>query len=159
MYICQESMTFIQGPYPGSSPVFQLHLIHEDVRDIRLRKLRLSEPPGDLSTLCLRECIFELALLDLGVLDLGGVDIGVLDLGGVAVGVVDLGGVEVGVVDCGGVLFGVVDWGGVPFGVVDFDLLAFGLFDRLQGLLPQRDQRVLLDCREFGLLGRYAFCG
>ena len=41
-----------QGSSPGSSPVFQLHLIHEDGRDIRSRKLLLSIlPPGDLSRL------------------------------------------------------------------------------------------------------------
>lgn len=132
---------------PGSSPVLQLHLIHEDGRDIILRKLLLSEPLGDLSMLGLRECVREFDLLDLGVVDLRGVD---------------LGGVEVGVVDFGGVSLGVVDVGGLPFGVVDFIWLDFGLLDRLPhrdtGLLPQRE-RVLLDFRELGLLGWYEFCG
>lgn len=131
---------------PGSSPVLQLHLIHEDGREILVRKLLRSELPGDLSMLGLPECICEFRLLDLGVLDLGGVEIGV----------VDLGGVEVGVVDFGGVPLGVVDLGGVSFGVVDLEVLAFGLPVRLPhrevGLLLQR-QRVLLSCRKLGLLG------
>lgn len=111
-----------------------------------LRKLLLSELPGDRSMLGLRECIRELYLLDPGVLDFGGVD----------VGVVDLGGVQVGVVDFGGVPLGVVDLGRDPFGSFENFLLDFGLLDRLphrEGyLLPQRE-RVLLGCRELGLLG------
>ena len=140
------------GSYPGSSPVLQLHLNHDDGRDIMLRKLRLSELPGDLSLLGLRECIREPGLLDLGVADLG-----VVDLRGV-----DLGGVDVGVVDFGGVPLGVVNFEGLPFGVVDLRVLDLGLLDRLPhrevGLLPQRE-RGLLDFRELGLLGWYESCG
>ena len=158
--LTSQTMTFIhQGSNPGSSPVRQLHRIQDDGRDIRLRKLRRSELPGDLSILGLLEYIRELVLLDravldlgvaeTGVVDLGEAEIGVVDLGGVAVGVMDFGGVPFGVVDFGGVPFGVVDFGGDPFGVVvfDFESLGFGLLDRLphreEALLPQRE-RVLL---------------
>ena len=51
-----ESYLVCQGSSPGSSPVFQLHLIHEEGRDILPRKLLLSQlPPGDLSRLGLWE--------------------------------------------------------------------------------------------------------
>ena len=47
-----ESYPVRQGSSPGSSPVLQLHLIHEDGRDILPRKLLLSKlPPDDLSRL------------------------------------------------------------------------------------------------------------
>ena len=158
-------MAFIhQGSNPGSSPVRQLHRIQDDGRDIRLRKLRRSELPGDLSILGLREYIRELVLLDRAVLDLGVAETGVVDLGEAEIGVVDLGGVAVGVMDFGGVPFGVVDFGGDPFGVVvfDFESLGFGLLDRLphreEALLPQRE-RVLLGRRDLCLSGEYVFCG
>ena len=119
--------------HPLSSPVLQLHLIHDDGRDILLRKLRLSELPGDLSMLGLPESVRELCLLDLGVLDLGEVD----------TGVVGLSGEDVGVDDIGGGPLGVVDSGGLPLGVVDFGLLELGLLDRLPhqevDLLPLRE--------------------
>lgn len=90
-------------------------------------------------------------------------DLGVLAFGGVDVGVVDLGGVEVGVVDFGGVPLGLVNLGGVPsFGMVNFGFLELGLLDRLphrEGHLLLQRERVLLDCRELGLLGLYGFCG
>ena len=108
----------------------------------------------------LLECIRELVLLDLGVVAL--LDLGVVDFGGVEVGVVDFGGVAFGVVDLGGVPFGVVDFGGVPFGVVDFECLLLGLPDRLPshevGLLAQRE-RDLLGCLELGFFVKYGFCG
>ena len=75
---------------PGSSPVLQLYLSHDEGRDIRLQKFHPSDFPGDLlSLLGLRGCLMECDSTNLGV--------GVLYVGVVTVGAVDSGGVEVGV--------------------------------------------------------------
>lgn len=117
------------GSYPGSSPALQLHLIHDDGCGIRLRKLRLSGVPGEMSMPGRRVCMMEFGSLDPGVFDLGGEKVGVAAVGGVEVREVDLGGMEVEVGDSGGVEVGVVELGGVPLGVVVGEGDLFGVVD------------------------------